>query len=458
MTETETKTLKLKVLKPANTKWSEFRTLINKKSFQAMRFANRLMQNEYIKRKLSFQSEEEEPIAIGSYIVKSKGSGESYKTEYKEEKGLSGYVKDAINQKVQAHFTGNKGKELLRGDSTLPTFRNTDALYIRGQRSNNSNQTGFKIFQEDKDVFAELKIRPGRPKERPKLLLATKNIREDEQQQGYWKEIKRVVDNEYRSSFCQVLRKNGDIYLAISYERPLQSNDLNPDRIMGIDIGVRSIVAAFNDSLKRKTFYVRTNNIIRRKVEIKKQRKQIKENISLRDKRRGHGKKSKFAPLRKWQEKWNNFRRTSNHEMSRAVVDYAVKNQAGIIQMEDFSTNGKDKSQTFIGNDWPLYELQEQIEYKAKEQSIETKKVNPRYTSRRCPSCGYINMYFSFDYRKQHDFPDFECEKCDTRLKDDYAAAQNNAVPDIEEQVSKQLKKQKEERKEEKEQLKAVLS
>ena len=90
--------------------------------------------------------------------------------------------------------------------------------------------------------------------------------------------------------------------------------------------------------------------------------------------------------------------RTKQHlrRISKQIVDKAIKEKSQIVA-EDLKGirklyrkgNGHGpKHRREMNNNWPFYELQRQIEYKAKWAGIPFKKVNPKNTSQLCPQCG----------------------------------------------------------------------
>lgn len=126
-----------------------------------------------------------------------------------------------------------------------------------------------------------------------------------------------------------------------------------------------------------------------------------------------------------------------NHQWSKYIVDTAVKNKCGVIQMEDLS-GIKASRQNFLGN-WTYYDLQQKITYKAEEKGIKVIKVDPQYTSQMCPICGYINK------RNRSTQADFECLECGHIANADYNAARNIATPYIANIIKNRLTQQKKE-------------
>ena len=83
--------------------------------------------------------------------------------------------------------------------------------------------------------------------------------------------------------------------------------------------------------------------------------------------------------------------------VSKRVVDFAIKNNAKYINIEDLSSvkknrDKKDESQkqNKVLNNWTYYMLAEYITYKAGMNGIEVRKVNPMYTSQTCHCCGNL--------------------------------------------------------------------
>lgn len=123
--------------------------------------------------------------------------------------------------------------------------------------------------------------------------------------------------------------------------------------------------------------------------------------------------------------------------VSKRVVDFAVKNHASQINIEDLSGFGRDsygkskedESTKKILRNWSYYELQQQITYKATQYGISVRKVNPAFTSQRCSYCGEIG-----NRETQSKFvcknPECRCHKIfDTGwINADFNAARNIAL------------------------------
>jgi len=88
------------------------------------------------------------------------------------------------------------------------------------------------------------------------------------------------------------------------------------------------------------------------------------------------------------------------HQTANAVLSFAEENRSSII-LEDLIGIKPNKGKAFNRriSMWPRRKLHQIIEYKAAWQGIPVVKVDPRYSSRKCPVCGRIQ-----DSRKGAEF------------------------------------------------------
>lgn len=147
----------------------------------------------------------------------------------------------------------------------------------------------------------------------------------------------------------------------------------------------------------------------------------------------GHGTKTRVANVYQAKDRIANFRDTTNHRYSKALIDYALKHQCGIIQIEDLSGIKQETQFPKFLQHWTYYDLQSKIETKAKEHGIAVIKVNPRFTSQRCSKCGYIDS----ENRKTQE--SFCCVKCKFTANADFDASQNLSIPNIDHVIQAQL-------------------
>ena len=247
--------------------------------------------------------------------------------------------------------------------------------------------------------------------------------------------IERCISGEYKhcTSEIQYDKSEKKWCMALAYQFDPEMPELNPKRVMGIDLGVCvPIAAAINDS--EKEFMIGSNEIERYRAKNEEMRRQIYKSRPVAGEGSvGHGYKTRMAPAERIGKRIANFRDTKNHAWSRWIVDIAVKNQCGVIQMEDLSGIADAKGSKFLKK-WSYYDLQHKIEYKAKAKGIKVKYINPKYTSQRCSSCGYISDHNRVD--RDH----FVCERCGFTKHADKNSAHNICLPNIEYIIEKSAK------------------
>lgn len=130
-----------------------------------------------------------------------------------------------------------------------------------------------------------------------------------------------------------------------------------------------------------------------------------------------------------------NFMETLNKQIATKLIDIAVKEKVKTIVLEDLSLSNEEKNSLAFPK-WNYYQLQSFIENKAQENGIQVKKINPAYTSQRCPSCGFIAFYKEMVRPKREKFT---CPVCGFSSNADYVASLNIAEENIEEKIKARL-------------------
>lgn len=246
--------------------------------------------------------------------------------------------------------------------------------------------------------------------------------------------IKNILCGNYDHTSSSMNIKNGRIFLNLGYAfEAKEENDFVDGRIMGIDMGIAyPAYMSFNDSKKREKIMPGEIESFRSQMDFRR-RSMYSQTKHNGEGKQGHGYKCRTKGCDKLKEKEANFRDRINHQYSRFIVDFAYKNKCGVIQMEDLS--GISKDSTFLKN-WPYFDLQTKIEYKAAEKGIKVVKVNPKYTSQRCSKCGYI------DKENRESQSEFVCKCCGFRTNADFNASQNLSVYGIDRIIEETLKSQ----------------
>lgn len=199
--------------------------------------------------------------------------------------------------------------------------------------------------------------------------------------------IDRILDGTYKIAGSNIkMTEEKDFVLNLSVDIPITKTEtINPDKIMGIDIGINRMVATHISGEERQPEQINIETKIQHeRMKFRAHRRQIAKNlVSCKG---GHGRKRKMQKLDSIRQKESNWAKLMNHEISKRVIDKALKYNVGTIKMEDLTGISTKKNDYFMKS-WAYYQLQSFIEYKAKMAGIQILWVNPKGTSITCPNC-----------------------------------------------------------------------
>jgi len=144
--------------------------------------------------------------------------------------------------------------------------------------------------------------------------------------------------------------------------------------------------------------------------------------LQLRRRLQRNGSKSAQQLLRKVSGREARHVKHVNHEVSKAIVAEAVRNECSVITLEAL-TNIRERIKTGKRmrsrlHRWAWAQLQNFVVYKAEAAGIRVAYVNPAYTSQTCAVCGNMGI------RSKHRF---SCPICGRLAHADRNAAQNIA-------------------------------
>ena len=169
--------------------------------------------------------------------------------------------------------------------------------------------------------------------------------------------------------------------LNLFYNVDREINEILSDTtILGVDIGVcNPIVASVFGNKTRFTIHGSEILAFQRKTENRKKELQH-QTCYCGLGRVGHGRKKRNKPAQDIGNKVNQFRETTNFKYAKALIDFAIRQHCGIIQMEDL-TGIRDRENSFLKN-WSYYDLQTKIINKANEKGIKVVKVDPPFKNK----------------------------------------------------------------------------
>lgn len=204
-------------------------------------------------------------------------------------------------------------------------------------------------------------------------------------------------------------------FLHVSFTKNVSEPDIATfDNIIGIDAGLRQIMTIHNPKTGQTHF--KNGQFVK-----KKRHNYAKKRQSLQIK----GTKSAKRRLKQLSGRENRWMTDVNHCLSKTLVS---ENPNTLIVVEDLTNvtfdtvNNRKKENRYEHHSWAFYQLQQDIAYKAREHGSYLIKVNPAYTSQRCPKCGTI-------CKENRDKTNhiYHCNNCHYQSNDDRIAAMNIA-------------------------------
>lgn len=352
-------------------------------------------------------------------------------------------------QAVIGKFNSSK-KDILRGNMSIPSYKrdlpidlHKNCIALNCEKDENGNaewfftltlfsRIGEKNFGLDKNKF------------RFKAVIHKKTAG------SYYSILERCYDGDYQISASKLKYENGKWYLLLcfSFERDVKAPVLDKSRVMGVHIGeynaITCVIAGSNRKYTTK-YTISGGEVEAFAAQIEKRRRNIgqasrKQSKLCGDGRVGHGYHSKMYPLEKIGQKIADFRNTTNHRYSRQIIDWAVKNNCGTIQIEDLTGYAANELEHYkLLKNWSYFDLMNKTESKAQEYGIDVKKIGYAALKRYCPDCKSLTV------EKTDGEPGEEqyiCKNCGQIFDIDYAVEMAVAVPDFEKLIKANAKKE----------------
>lgn len=333
-------------------------------------------------------------------------------------------------QFVKKRYNTDK-KEIFKGNKTLTNFKRDIPIFIHNRQYNiieTDKGLGVKISFFNLEKLKELGIKKGDRLKFlfPKIDKSSRSI------------LRNILGGIYKQGSMQITynKKKKKWLCAISYTFTPKEKELNENLVMGIDLGITKVatMSIYNKETEEflpMKFIEQTidgTELIHYRQKIEARRKSMAINTKWSsDCRIGKGYKNRMKNANAIGDKYNRFKDTYNHKISRYIVDLALKYGVKTIQMEDLSGFSESQSESLLKN-WSYYDLQNKITYKANENGIEVIKINPKFTSKRCSVCGNIHME-NRDCKK--DQANFTCKICGHHENADINASKNISIPYI---------------------------
>ena len=352
--------------------------------------------------------------------------------------GISSANVAQTRQFVNNRYSQDKKNGLLKGSVSLSQFKRDLPIIIHNKAYNvieTSKGLGVEISFFNKEKQKELNVKRIKLLF-PKLDNSSKQI------------LIRLMDKTYKQGSIQVTynsrKKKWMFAISYTFENKLNKY-LDDNLVMGIDLGITKVATMSIYDIEKheyKNMYFKEQTIdgtelihYRQKIEARRKSLSIASKWAS-DNATGHGYKRRMKKANNIGDKYNRFKDTYNHKVSRYIVDLAYKHGVKTIQMEDLSGFSEHQSESLLKN-WSYYDLQNKIKYKAEEKGINTIFINPQYTSKRCSKCGNVHEENRDCKNNQSKF---ECVICGHKENADINASKNIAIPYIDEIIKEYLK------------------
>jgi IS605 OrfB family transposase len=335
-----------------------------------------------------------------------------YNLRSKFYKNISNNSSSAIQNAIKLYKT--KVKDMQRGLCTLPHYSKFDKIILHNR--------SVRIRKEDDKYFFDISLFSTKFKKELELksgIVLFNAVVKD----NYLKCIvDRLLSGEYKINESKLTydKKKKKFYIILGYGFEKAEN-IERTNIMGINLRVidYAVYAAIHNSKIRFKIHggeieAFRNQIEKRRLSLRKQR------ITCNNNKRGRNRM--LRPVVKIGNIISNFKNLINHNYSKTIIGFAIKNDVKEIRMEDLS--GISIKNNFLKN-WSYYDLQQKIKYKAENNNIKFTLINPKNTTISCNKCGYV------DKKNRNNRKNFICTKCGYHVILDYNAALNIANKDF---------------------------
>ncbi len=218
-------------------------------------------------------------------------------------------------------------------------------------------------------------------------------------------------DKTYKFGTAKLVSKHGKYYLHIPVTCDVEESNLSDIcNVVGIDRGINFVVTTYDSN---KTGFVSGKAIKQKRANYSKLRKGLQKRQTASSRRR----------LKAIGQRENRWMRDVNHQISKALVENNPKHTLFVLEDLTGVRKATERVRTkdrYVSVSWSFYDLEQKLIYKAKQNQSSVIKVDPRYTSQRCPVCGHTEK--SNRNKKTHLFT---CKSCGYKSNDDRIGAMN---------------------------------
>lgn len=228
--------------------------------------------------------------------------------------------------------------------------------------------------------------------------------------------FEQYFDGTWSFGTAKLVSLNKEWYLHIPMTKAIEDtfDPACPKHVVGIDRGLRYIANTYDEQGEVKFFS--GEEILRKRDAFQ----------AVRSELQSRGTKSAKRRLKKISGRENRWMADVNHQLSKTLVDtygadtlFVIEDLTGVSFDED-NLSARTKDQRRETRSWAFYQLEMFLTYKAEAAGAQVIKVDPHYTSQRCPKCGRIRKE-----NRNHEAHKYVCDACGFSANDDLVAAMN---------------------------------
>lgn len=331
----------------------------------------------------------------------------------------------SVKRKVDNDLKNAIKNGLAKGERSIPNYKRTFPLLITSK--------SLKFYMDDKcNVYIKwvngitFKVILGAMKNKEELLhtinkvIEDKNILDEIKDKDLKKEMKKKLYSVSESSMY--FNKDNELILNLNLSIPNKSNnDFIPNRVVGVDLGVNiPAYCSINDKPYVRQAIGCKEDLLCVRQQFRERRRRLQKRLGLFQ---GYKKKYNSKELSNLNEKESNYARTYTHMITKRIIEFAKKNNAGQINLELLDIEQGKRNGELLSI-WGYSQLQRQLEYKAEREGIVVKYIDPYKTSQICSCCGH---YEAGQRRTQEEFicKNPKCNNYNKIVNADYNASQN---------------------------------
>lgn len=216
----------------------------------------------------------------------------------------------------------------------------------------------------------------------------------------------------YKFGTAKLVNKHGKYFLHIPVTFDVEESNIEDIcNVVGIDRGINFVVATYNSS--HKAGFVSGRAIKHKRAKYCKLRKELQMRHTPSARRR----------MKAIGQRENRWMQDVNHCVSKALVKNNPKHTLFVLEDLKGVRNVTERVRVkdrYVSVSWSFFNLEQKLIYKAKQNQSSVIKVDPHYTSQRCPVCGHTER--SNRNKKIHLFT---CKHCNYKSNDDRIGAMN---------------------------------